>query len=71
MAPDALEAARSRYTAAYDAYSQASKRVTQKLASGLIPSADEVQDEAKATEQLAAARRELLSVVTSLVPPRP
>ena len=70
MAQDAFEAARSRYTAAYEAYQQASKRVAQKLASGLVPSAEEVDYEAKATEQLAAARRELLNVMTRLTPPR-
>lgn len=68
MVPDALEAARLRYKAAYEAYQQASKRVAQKLASGLIPSAKEVDEEAKAVEKLAVVRRALLDM-TNLVPP--
>jgi hypothetical protein len=70
MTPNALDAARSRYTAAYDAYEQASKRLAQKLARGATPSAEEVDDEAKATEQLAAARRDLLNAMTRLAPRR-
>jgi hypothetical protein len=70
MAPSALEAARSRYTAAYEAYLHASKRVAETLAKGQLPSAEEIQHEARATEQLAIARRELLDVMTRLAPPR-
>ena len=64
MAPDAMEAVRSRYKAAYEAHQLASKRVAQKLANGLTPSSEDIGDEAKATEQLAAARRDLLEAMT-------
>jgi hypothetical protein len=67
---DAFEAARSGYRAAYKEYRQARQRVAQKLRAGLIPSAEEVEQEAKATEHLAVARRELLDVITRLAPPR-
>jgi hypothetical protein len=70
MASDALEGARSRYTAAYAVYDDASKRVTQKLEGGRSPSAEEIGDEAKAIEQLADARRELLDVMSRLMPLR-
>jgi hypothetical protein len=70
MSPDALEAARLRYTAAYEAYQTATKHVAEKLATGLVPYAKEIDDEAKAAEQLAIARRELLDVMTTLAPPR-
>jgi hypothetical protein len=70
MAPNALEAARSRYAAAYETYQQAAARVAQKLSGGLIPSAAEVEDEAQATVRLSAARRKLLDVMTSLAPPK-
>ena len=70
MASDALEAARWRYTAAYAAYARASKHVTKMFAAGLNPSAQEIRDEASATEALATARRELLNAITHLVPPR-
>jgi hypothetical protein len=69
-APDSLEAAQSRYAAAYEAYQQASKRVAEKLASGQIPSAEEVDEEAKAVEHLAAARRKLIDVMR-IMHPRP
>ncbi len=70
MASDALEAARARYTAAYDSYRQASARVAEKLANALVPPAKEIADEANALERLTAARRELLDVMTSLLPRR-
>jgi hypothetical protein len=38
--------------------------VAQKLANDLTPSATDIADEKKATEQLAAARRELLGAMT-------
>ena len=66
MAPDKLEAARTRYTAAYDAYVKATKRVADKLADGLFPSEKEVEAEGKASERLTAARRELLNAIASL-----
>ena len=69
MTPDALEAARSRYSAAYEAYEQAGKCVADKLARGLIPSAEDIGAEAKAIEQLAVARREFLDAMTFLAPP--
>ncbi len=58
-----MEAVRSRYKAAYEAYQLASRRVTQKLASGSIPSRQDVEDETKATEQLTAIRRELIDAM--------
>jgi hypothetical protein len=70
MAPDNLKAARSRYMIAYDAYQHVSKRVAQKLASGLTPSAEEVEEEGKAIEQLAVARRHLLEAMASVAPAR-
>ena len=70
MAPDALETARSRYTAAYEAYQQASKRVAEKLSSGLGPSAEDIEHEVQATERLAVARRDLLDAMTEVFPPR-
>jgi hypothetical protein len=70
MARDALEAARARYTVAYEAYQQAAQRVARRLGNGRAPSAQEVEDEGKAIEQLAAARRELLDVITRLAPQR-
>ena len=65
MASDALEAARSRYTAAYAAYARAAKRVAKMLADGLSPSAELISDEAKATENLATARREFLDLINA------
>ena len=70
MSPDALEVARSQYTAAYEAYQQATKRVAEILESGLIPSGNELSDEAKAAEQLAVARRALLDAMASIAPQR-
>jgi hypothetical protein len=67
MEPDALEPARSRYNAAYAAYVDCARRVAQKLKTGLTPSADEMMEEAKATEQLALARRELLDAISKLL----
>jgi hypothetical protein len=69
MAPDSLEAAQSLYAAAYEAYQQASKRVAHKLASGQIPTADEIQQEAKAVEHLAAVRRKLIDLMARLRSP--
>ena len=60
---DALEAARSRYKAAYAAYREETERVAQKLANGIRPSVEEVLAEARATEELAAARRDLLDAI--------
>jgi hypothetical protein len=47
MAPDELKAARSRHTVAYESYQHVTKRITDKLAAGLIPSADEIREEAQ------------------------
>jgi hypothetical protein len=66
MAPDKLEAVRSRYEAAYKVYLEAAKRVADKLASRVFPSIEEVEAEAKASERLSAARRELLDAITLL-----
>ena len=71
MDPDALEAARSHYNAAYAAYLERARRVAQKLENGLTPSVEEVMEEAKATEHLAAARRELLDAMAKMLPGRP
>ena len=70
MAPDALETARSRYAAAYAAYREAAKRVSEKFANGSFPSVDEMENEAKAIERLAIARREMLDAISRLAPPR-
>jgi hypothetical protein len=70
-APNSLEAARSLYATAYEAYRKACTRVGQKLASGEVPSAEEIEEEAKAVERLSAARRQLLDVMARLAPPRP
>jgi len=67
MALDALEAARWRYTTAYAVYARASKHVAKMFAAGLNPSAEELGDEANATEELATARRELLNATSHLV----
>jgi hypothetical protein len=70
MAHDALETARSRYAEAYETYQAAAKRIAGKLGNGSPPSAEEVEDERRAIEHLAAARRQLLDVITRLAPPR-
>jgi hypothetical protein len=70
MPPEALEAARSRYTAAYEAYKQAYERVAATLASGLIPSSAAVDDEVQAIGRLAEARSELLAAMINLAPSR-
>jgi hypothetical protein len=70
MAPDALNTLRSRYTAAYEAYLQAAKRVSEKIAGGLAPSVEEIEAEAKAIERLAIARRALLDAISRLAAPR-
>jgi hypothetical protein len=70
MAPDELKAARSRYTVAYEAYQQVARRIAEKLAAGIVPSAEEVQEEAKAVDRLAAARRDLLELMSSWTPPQ-
>jgi hypothetical protein len=70
MAPDDLDTARSRYASAYAAYRQAAKLVSEKLASGSVPSVEELENEAKAIERLAIARREVLDAIGRLAPPR-
>ena len=70
MASDAFEAVRWRYTAAYAVYARASKHLGRVFAAGLAPSAEEIRDEASATEELATARRELLNAMSHLLPPR-
>jgi hypothetical protein len=70
MERDALEAARSRYRAAYAAYVERARRLARKLEKGSTPSVDEIMEEAKATEQLAAARRELLHAIANMLPGR-
>lgn len=66
MAPATLDDARSGYSAAYAAYQQAAKRVADTLASGLLPSSADVEDEATAIEKLAAARGRLLAEISTL-----
>ena len=70
MVSDALEAARERYRAAYAAYLACTQRVAQYLEKGLTPSAQEIIEEAKATEQLAAARRDFLDTLAGSLPER-
>jgi len=70
MAPDGLDTVRSRYTAAYGAYLQAAKRVSDKIAAGLVPSVEEIEGEAKAIERLATTRRALLDAISRLAAPR-
>jgi hypothetical protein len=70
MEPDALEPARSRYKVAYAKYLECAHQVAKKLEQGLAPSVDEVLEEAKATEQLALARRALLDAIAENLPGR-
>lgn len=70
MDSNALETARLRYRAAYDAYRERARRVAQKLEKGSVPTADEIADEARATEQLGEARRRLLDAMAELSRPR-
>ena len=63
MASEALETARSRYRAAYDAYRACALRVAQKLENGANPTPEEVAEETRALETLTAARRRLLDVI--------
>jgi hypothetical protein len=69
MATDELASAEARYTAAYEAYQQAAKRVAVALAGGLSPSAEEIESEKTAIEDLGVARGELLDVMRRLLPP--
>jgi hypothetical protein len=64
MGFDALEIARSRYRAAYDAYQTCARRVAQKLESGVDLDAKEIDEEAEAIERLAQARRVFLEAIT-------
>jgi hypothetical protein len=64
MDSDALETARWRYRAAYDAYRTCAQRVAQKLESGSDVAADELDEETRAIERLAAARRVFLEAIT-------
>jgi hypothetical protein len=68
MESDALTAARLRYAAAYAAYQECARRVALKLESGLGPSTEEILEEARATDHLAAARRELLDALVDAAP---
>jgi F0F1-type ATP synthase membrane subunit b/b' len=68
MQSKALETARARYTAAYEAYQRASRRVAEKLKNGLVPSANEIAQEATATEALGAARRTLIDAIATEAP---
>lgn len=69
MAPDELKAARARYKVAHEAYQEVAKRIAEKPAADLVPTAEEIHEEAQAIERLAAARRELLEVMTAWAPP--
>ena len=68
MTPDELKSAQSRYVAADEAYQRAARRVAQKLKDGRAPSAEEIEDEVDASEELAVARRLLLDLITRLAP---
>lgn len=65
MDSDAYETARERYRAAYDAYQARAQSVLEQLESGLTPSADEIAEESRAAERLAARRRELLEAMAA------
>ena len=69
MDSDALEPALSRYRAAYTTYLERTQRVAEKLGKGSTPAVDEIMEEAKATEELAIARRELLEAIAKILPP--
>lgn len=70
MAPDELLVARTRYKVAHEAYQAVARRIAEKLAANLAPTAEEIHEEALAIERLAAARRELLDVINAQAPPR-
>jgi len=65
MDSDTLQSARSRYAAAYDAYLECAKRVSQKLQDGIAPTVDEIAAEQGARERLAIARRKLIDAINS------
>jgi hypothetical protein len=69
MAPDDLKAARSRYSAAYEAYQKAATPVAQKFSSGQVPSVEEVEAETDAIVELTIAKRILIDVTTRVAPP--
>ena len=68
MDSDALESARARYAAAYDAYLQCANRVSQKLQNRMPSSVEEIEAEQRARERLAIARRELIDAINSSLP---
>ena len=70
MQPATLETAQARYTAAYEAYQRASRRVAEKLKNGLVPTGEEVAQEAAAAEALGAARRTLMDAIANAAPAR-
>jgi hypothetical protein len=63
MESDAYQTARQRYWAAYDAYQARAQRVLEKLRDGMTLSADEIAEESRSAERLAAMRRELLDAM--------
>jgi predicted Zn-dependent peptidase len=65
MDSDTLQSVRSRYAAAYDAYLECAKRVSQKLQDGMTPTVDEIAAEQGARERLSSARRELIGAINS------
>jgi hypothetical protein len=63
-----FEGIRLRYIEAYEMYQRASRRVAEKLRNGVSPSAQEIEEEATATEALSAARRTLMDAIASEIP---
>ena len=68
MYSDALESARARYAAAYDAYLKCANQVSQKLENRMPPSTEEIEAEQRARERLAIARRELIDAINRSLP---
>jgi hypothetical protein len=69
MESEELRAAQSRHAAAYVAHQQAAKAIAEKSKKGQTPSAEEVQAEADAMQELEAARRLLVDLMGRLAPP--
>jgi hypothetical protein len=67
MQSETLETAKVRYTAAYEAYQQATRSVAEKLKNRLVPSMEDISEEAKAIEALAVARRTLIDAISNAV----
>jgi len=70
MRSDSHGVVRTRYWAAYRAQRACANRVIEKLEYGGGPSREDIAAEANATEELVAARRELLDTMAQLPPQR-